>query len=220
MIQLNDVSFGYTESLLFEEVNLTIKQGELVLLRGKSGCGKTSFLHLLNRFQEPVRGEIRLQDRPYADYRYQELRRSVIYLHQVPVMRAGVSVRENLLLPFSFHLNRQHRVPGDQVIDRLFSEFHLGCDILDRDAASLSPGEQQRVAILRATLLDPDFLLLDEPIASLDRESAVVIQEWIARRVRDQAGIVVVSHHPLEALADCMTRCFDFRGGRLAENSG
>jgi len=220
MIELRDVSFGYGELFLFQGVNLTVRKGEIVLIRGRSGCGKTSFLHLLNRFRDPVGGEILLGGRPYGALRYSELRRRVIYLHQAPVMMPGLSVGENLRLPLSFRQNHGEAAPKDDTLAGLLADFHLTAQALSRDAESLSLGEQQRVAILRAFLIRPDFLLLDEPLANLDPESAQVIQHWIAGRSRENVGLVVVSHQPLEELPAGSARLLEISGGAVVEHRG
>ena len=219
-IELKDVAFGYGDRTLFQGVNLTVRAGEIVLVRGRSGCGKTSFLYLLNRFRPPLRGGICLEERPYEEYRYAELRRRVVYLHQTPVMMAGRSVRENLLLPFSFHRTRLESPPEDRALAGLLSELHLTGNVLDQDAVSLSVGEQQRVAILRAFLIRPDFLLLDEPLANLDPESAQVIKHWITGQSRENTGLVVVSHQPLPDLPDGAARVLEISGGSVVEHLG
>jgi putative ABC transport system ATP-binding protein len=220
VIELRDVSFGYGDRFLFQGVNLTVRKGEIVLIRGKSGCGKTSFLCLLNRFRDPMRGEILLDGRPYGEVRYPELRRKVIYLHQAPVMMPGLSVRENLRLPFSFRQNQNQAAPDAGTLAALLTDLHLTAQTLERDAESLSLGEQQRMAVLRASLVRPDFLLLDEPLANLDPESAQVIQHWIAGRSREDVGLVVVSHQPLSDLPAGAARALEIRGGAVVEHRG
>jgi len=217
MIELRGVSFGYADNLLFEGVNLAIRSGEILLLKGKSGCGKTSFLHLVKRFRSPREGEILLDARPYSDLRYEELRSRVIYLHQAPVMTGSLSVLENLRIPFSFAAHQQKPVPEVKDLEPMLAGFHLDPGILNRDAEELSVGEQQRVAVLRAWLLRPDFLLMDEPLANLDLESAGAIQEWIAQQSRERTGLVVASHQPMESLQQGDARFFEMTGGRLHE---
>lgn len=218
MIELKRVSFGYGDRSLFQGVNLVFSTGDIVLVQGKSGCGKTSFLYLLNRFRLPLTGGIFLDGRPYAQCRYEELRSRVVYLHQSPVMMSGLTVLDSLFMPFSFSQNQGGRVPGKEELEPMLTEFHLEPKILDRDAESLSVGEQQRVAILRACLLKPDFLLMDEPLANLDRDSAGAIQEWIAQQSRQETGLVVVSHQPLENLPQGAVRFLEFAEGRVNEH--
>jgi len=220
MIELRSVSFGYGDSLLFEGVTLTIGSGEILVLKGRSGCGKTSFLHVLNRFHTPSEGEILLDGRTYSCLRYEELRTRVIYLHQAPVMTEGLSVLDTLRIPFSFAVHREKPVPGVKDLEPMLAGFHLDSRILKQDAGELSVGEQQRVAILRAWLLRPDFLLMDEPLANLDGESAHAIQDWIAQQSREKIGLVVASHQPMASLQQGDVRFFEMKGGRLSEQRG
>ncbi len=217
MIEMREVACGFDDRLLFKDVNLALRRGEIVLLKGESGCGKTTFLRLLVRFLPLTAGQLLLDGRPYDTYRYEALRARVAYLHQTPVMEPGLSVRENLLVPFSFAIHRDRERPGEQVLRELCEAFRLPAGILDREASGLSVGERQRVAILRARLLEPEFLLLDEPTANLDPESVRAIGEWIEDRARARTGIVIASHQPVAGLAGRGVRVLEIAEGRVHE---
>ncbi len=187
MIELKNVSCRFPGRVLFESVNLSIRRGEIVLLRGRSGCGKTTFLRILSAFLDPASGLLELDGKPYRAYRYAELRSKVVYLHQTPVLEPGKSVRENLLAPFSLGVHKGKSPPDEEKILSFLSAFHLDGGLLSRDARDLSVGEQQRAAIVRACLLQPDYLLLDEPIANLDPESARERQHGAERFCRERS---------------------------------
>lgn len=219
MIELKDVSCRFTGRVLFEGVNLSIRRGEIALLRGKSGCGKTTFLRILSAFLDPATGLLELDGKPYRAYRYPELRSKIVYLHQTPVLEPGRSVHENLLAPFSLAVHKGKALPEEERILSLLAAFHLEPSLLVRDARELSVGEQQRTAILRACLLQPDFLLLDEPIANLDPESARAIRTWLAGAGLDRTGLVISSHQEMEDLPPGRIRHFEFSEGRIHERS-
>lgn len=217
MIELTDVALSYAERPLFEGVNLTFKHGEIALVRGRSGCGKTSLLRLLSRFLLPTRGCLTLDQRPYGEFRYQELRTRIVYIHQSPVMEETLPVLENVLLPFSYGIHKTRKRPEEEEIRRLCADFHLRPEVLSREAGSLSMGEKQRVALIRAHLLRPEFMLLDEPLANLDEESAAAIGAWIARQTLASTGLVVASHQPVEGIAGGKVRIFEMAEGGLCE---
>ncbi len=217
MIELRDVALSYAERPLFEGVNLTLKRGEISLIRGRSGCGKTSLLRLLSRFLLPTHGSLTLDERPYGEFRYEDLRTRVVYIHQSPVMEETLPVLENILLPFSYGVHKTRKRPEEEEIRRLCADFHLHPEVLSREAGSLSVGEKQRVALIRAHLLQPEFMLLDEPLANLDEESAAAIGAWIARQTLANTGLIVASHQPVEGLPNEKVRILEMVEGRLRE---
>jgi ABC-type multidrug transport system ATPase subunit len=217
MIELRDVALSYAERPLFEGVNLTLKHGEIALIRGRSGCGKTSLLRLLSRFLLPTRGNLTLDQRPYREFRYEELRSRVVYIHQSPVMEEALPVLENILLPFSYGVHKTRKRPKEGEIRRLCADFHLRPEVLSRDAGSLSVGEKQRVALIRAHLVRPEFMLLDEPLANLDEESAAAIGAWIARQTLANTGLIVASHQPVGGLPNEKVRVLEMAEGGLRE---
>jgi len=217
MIELRDVSFGYTETALCEGIDLKLQRGEIALIRGRSGCGKTSLLRLLSRFLLPSRGDLLLDARPYSEFHYEELRTRVIYIHQTPVMEDRIPVLMNLLLPFTFGIHKKKERPKEDELEGLCASFHLPPEVLHREAATLSVGERQRVAIIRAHLLQPEFMLLDEPLANLDDESAGAIREWIAHQSHANLGLVMASHQPVAGLPRESVRILEMGGRRLRE---
>ncbi|MEW6440966.1 MAG: ABC transporter ATP-binding protein [bacterium] len=220
MIELRDVSFGYPDRLLFGGVNLSISRGEIILLKGRSGSGKTTLLRLLSLFLLPTGGVLTLDGRPYGSLRYSELRSRIVYLHQAPVIEQGKSLLENLLMPFSLAVHKGKKAPEEERIRSLLSEFRLNAELLRREAQGLSAGELQRAAIIRATLLRPEFLLLDEPVANLDPESAQAIRDWISRSSLENTGLVIVSHQPLEGISNGRDRHLELAEGKIHERRG
>ena len=217
MIELRNVAFGYTGKPLFEGINLELRKGEIALIRGRSGCGKTSLLRLLIRFLLPTRGCLYLEQRPYREFRYEELRTRVVYIHQSPVMEDNLSVIENLVLPFSYGIHKDKDEPETEEIQRLCAAFHLGPEVLGREAGSLSGGEKQRIALIRAHLFRPEFILLDEPLANLDKESTAAISAWIAQQTISSTSLVIASHQPVHGLPNEKVRILEMEGGRLHE---
>jgi putative ABC transport system ATP-binding protein len=126
------------------------------------------------------------------------LRRSILYVQQTPTAIEG-TVRENLLLPFSYKSNRELKKPDDGRLTELLSDFRLDSVTLENSAQDLSVGELQRVCFVRGLLLDPKVVLLDEPTSALDEESAKIVESRAEQLCAEMGRtIIMVSHRKFE----------------------
>jgi len=177
---------------ILDDVSFTVERGRALTLVGPSGSGKSSLLRCLNRLVEPTSGTVRFDGRNIRSFDPRALRRRVALVMQTPVLFEG-TVRENLRV-------RPADVAGDFSENRLcamLAEVGLEPDLLDRDAATLSGGEKQRVTMARALLRDPQALLLDEPTSALDPPNALLVVETVSRlRTTRGLSIVAVTHQP------------------------
>jgi putative ABC transport system ATP-binding protein len=187
---------------ILKDVSVAVERGGALVLMGPSGSGKSTLLRCLNRLVEPTAGTVRFDGRDIRAFDPRELRRRAALVMQAPVLFEG-TVRDNLRL-------RPADTPGDFSDARLgegLAEVGLDPDILDRDAATLSGGEKQRVTIARALLRDPQVLLLDEPTSALDPPNVTRVVETIARlRVARGLSIITVTHQPelVHRLGGCL----------------
>ena len=116
------------------------------------------------------------------------------FVQQTPVMVTG-SVRENLHYPFGFKAQRGQQSPGDEVLRTWLDDLLLDDVALDDDAVVLSVGQQQRLALIRTLLVEPEILLCDEPTSALDTDSKEVVDAWLERaNVERGLGIILVTH--------------------------
>jgi putative ABC transport system ATP-binding protein len=175
---------------VLKAVSVGVERGGALVLVGPSGSGKSTLLRCLNRLVEPTGGRVRFDGHDVRSLDPRELRRRAALVMQTPVLFEG-SVRDNLRV-------RPAGTPGDFSDASLASaavEVGLDAGLLDRDAATLSGGEKQRVTIARALLRDPQALLLDEPTSALDPPNAALVVETISRlRERRRLTIVAVTH--------------------------
>jgi len=183
---------GHPAVEILHDISFSVERGRALTLVGPSGSGKSSVLRCLNRLVEPTSGTVRFDGRDIRSFEPTELRCRVALVMQTPVLFEG-TVRDNLCL-------RPVGVRGDFSEGRLgatLEEVGLDSQLLDRDAATLSGGEKQRVTIARALLRDPQALLLDEPTSALDPPNALLVVETISRlRVARALSIVAVTHQP------------------------
>jgi len=192
-------------------VDLVLSPGDLVWISGPSGGGKSTLLRLMNRLLPPSGGGIFFAGRPAEDWPVTRLRRRVALLPQSPVMTAG-SVRDNLLLPFGLKAARDEPRPGDMRLAALLDELGLEGIRLDQPAGQLSVGQAQRLALGRLLLMEPQVLLLDEPVAPLDPDSARLVEGAAVDFAAKGGAVVLVSHQPPQGAP---VRALRLVGGRL-----
>ena len=172
MLQLNKVGVVRknrkgNETVILNEISWVARQGETTGIIGPSGSGKSALLRLINRLDDPSSGTITFKGDDLATIDPLLLRRKVALVLQKPFMFEG-TVLANLQRPLLYRNTPPPPADSDEV-RRVLSLTRLSPDLLERDARSLSGGEQQRVNLARALIGHPDVLLLDEPTSALDR---------------------------------------------------
>ncbi|HEX9818395.1 MAG TPA: phosphonate ABC transporter ATP-binding protein [Methylomirabilota bacterium] len=205
-------------------VDLTVGAGEFVVILGRSGSGKTTFLRAINRLVEPTAGSVRVAGRAVTGAGPAELRaarRQIGMVFQQFNLVRRASVLDNVLA------GRLGYVPTlPSLLGRFPARDHdlaLAClaqvglaHLAGRRADTLSGGEQQRVAIARALAQAPSVILADEPTASLDPALTADIM-GILKAINAERGLtLVVSQHQLETALAYATRIVGFRAGRVA----
>lgn len=177
------------------EVSGAVKEGGILNLCGPSGSGKTTLLRILARLKAPCGGRVMLAGRLWTEFPPVNWRRRVFYLAQKPAVFDG-TVRDNLAKPFELKAVKKDLDFNEENARRLMERLYLPEKLMDRDARTLSGGEASRMALVRAILLEPSMILLDEPLAALDRQAAAaalgVLAEWVT--AVPGRGAVLVSH--------------------------
>lgn len=202
---------GRAERRILNGVDLEVEAGEVVAVLGRSGSGKSTLLHLLGGLDRPDGGQIRLAGREITEQSPRALARTrlrhVGFVFQSFHLIEELSGEENVLLPA--------RLPGagragERRGRRLIGELGL-TEIAGRRPHELSGGEQQRLAIARALVNDPEVVLADEPTGNLDQENGATVLALL-RNLRRRA-VVIVTHEPEAAqIAD---RVLHLQNGRL-----
>ncbi|MBL8837318.1 MAG: ABC transporter ATP-binding protein [Alphaproteobacteria bacterium] len=211
-LSLVDLEARYGEQRVVQALNLDVGRGELVSLLGPSGCGKTTTLRMIAGFVTPSGGTIRIAGR--AIDLLPAHRRNIGYVFQNYALFPHLSVADNvgfgLKMRFVAPAERQRRVAAALDLVGL-------ADLGGRFPAQLSGGQQQRVALARALVIEPDVLLLDEPLSNLDAALRAEMRSEIrALQRRLEITTVFVTHDQSEALA-MSDRIAVMRAGRIEE---
>jgi putative ABC transport system ATP-binding protein len=176
---------------------------------GPSGAGKSTLLRLLNRFEDPSAGEVRLHDRPLPSYDVQELRRRVGLVAQTPVLLTA-QVLDDLRLG-------RPDLPDDEAAE-LLRRVGLPAGFVRRETAGLSGGEAQRVCLARALAVRPEALLLDEPTSALDADSAALVEQVVEDLISGGITVVLVTHAPPQARR-LAQEIITLEGGRIVQEA-
>lgn len=194
MLLTSFLQYRYSNSRLLEFPAIHCDAGQVLLITGASGTGKTTLLHLLAGLLVPVAGEIRICDTvinrlsPAQLDRFRGRHTGIIY--QQSHFIGALTVRDNLLLA-PFLAGKRREAAGLGPLSRALGIHHL----LGQYPAQLSQGEQQRVSIARALLHAPPLILADEPTASLDDHNCRAVAQLLEQQAfRRGAALVIVTH--------------------------
>jgi osmoprotectant transport system ATP-binding protein len=200
MIEIAALTKRYGERAAVEDLSLVVEQGELVVLLGGSGSGKTTTLKMVNRLIEPSSGSVRIAGRDTRETSGPELRRGIGYCFQQIGLFPHLSVAENIALTPSLLGWDAARIRAR--VDELLELVELPADAYrDRAPDALSGGQQQRVGLARALAAEPAVMLLDEPFGALDPLTRDRLQQSF-RRIRAELGLTAlfVTHDMVEAM--------------------
>jgi lipopolysaccharide export system ATP-binding protein len=195
-------------------VSLYVGAGEVVGLLGPNGAGKTTIFDMMVGLCQPDAGEILLKREPITDLpMFKRARRGIGYLPQESSVFRRLTVEDNLLAILEMlELPREERVAR---LDSLLNELDLTA-LRKSKAYALSGGERRRLEITRALVIDPQFLLLDEPFAGIDPIAVGEIQQIIVRLKEKHIGILITDHNVQETLS-ITDRAYIINEGRILE---
>ena len=196
VVELRNIGYTIGGNKILDDLNLQIAPGEILILLGESGCGKTTTLKLINRLIEPTEGEVFVEGKPNSSWDPIELRRHIGYVLQEAGLFPHFTVAENvsLVLRLNGWDENKKRERTDEMLDL------VGLDparFADRFPHELSGGQRQRVGVASALAADPSIVLLDEPFGALDATTRTNLQKEFARLVRDLGKTAVFVTHDL-----------------------
>lgn len=194
VIELVGVQKDFGSTQILSGVNLSVKEGEFVSIRGKSGVGKSTLLKIIGCLEKPDRGTVELFGQGLAkldDGQMSELRlRNIGLVFQFFNLLPSLTVQENIELPLA--LASVKKVERKQRISELVDYFGLS-HLIDRFPDNLSGGEKQRIAVIRALVNKPKLIIADEPTSSIDDENTQLLMDLLVKINKDQNVTIVMS---------------------------
>lgn len=195
-------------------VNLEVHSGQVIGLLGPNGAGKTTSFYMVVGLAKPDSGKVFLDEKDITDLpMYRRARSGISYLPQEASVFRKLTVAENLLAiieTLTLTRGEQH-----QRLEELLDDLNIS-HIRDSKGYALSGGERRRVEIARSLVLDPAFLLLDEPFAGIDPIAVIDIQNIISQLKERGIGILISDHNVRETLGVC-DRAYILNQGKLLE---
>ena len=194
-VQINK---SYGRKNIVSGVNLEVNRGEVVGLLGPNGAGKTTTFYMITGMIKPSSGNIYLDGEEITNYpMYKRARSGIGYLAQEPSVFSKLSVEQNLQLVLEMtNLNKDNQ---RKKLEKLLSDFSIE-HLRKSKAYTLSGGERRRTEIARALVMDPNFILLDEPFAGVDPIAVEDIQKIVKQLRESNIGVLITDHNVRETL--------------------
>lgn len=203
-IQTHDLQKSFTikdgEVKVLKGIDLTIREGEFVIIFGPSGCGKSTLLHTLLGLERPTAGEVHVDGKNYYELdederaMYRRYHYGIIY--QQPLWISSLSVKENV--SFILHLTNYDEKTMQSKVHEILSTVGME-EWSDYRPSELSSGQQQKISLARALTLDPMLLVADEPTGNLDTVSGEELIETF-RKISQEGRTIIMVTHDLEYL--------------------
>ena len=197
VVNLRNVTKEFGDITAVSDADLEIERGELITLLGPSGCGKTTTLRMIAGFERPTEGVVELNGNNVSNVPPYD--RDIGMVFQYFALFPHMTVADNIA--FGLKMNGVDQSEIDHRIEEVLEMISLP-DVGDRYPENLSGGQQQRIALARSLVVEPDVLLLDEPLSSLDKKLREEMRMEIMRLHRElDVTMVYVTHNQTEALA-------------------
>ncbi|AOS65523.1 ABC transporter ATP-binding protein [Actinoalloteichus hymeniacidonis] len=217
-VQLQNITLAYGSAVAVDNLDITVEDGESVVLLGKSGCGKTSTMRCVAGLETPVKGRITIGDQVVFDaergVQVPPNKRNVGMVFQSYAVWPHRTIFQNVAFPL-----KQQKLPKSEIKQRVYETLDIVglSEFADRGASLLSGGQMQRVALARSLVMRPSVLLLDEPLSNLDARLRDRLRLEL-REIQQRLNLtcVYVTHDQSEALA-LADRIALMQGGRIVQ---
>ena len=214
ILELKQISKKFNDELVFDNINLQLKKGEVVSIIGKSGQGKSTLLKCLNLLEEIDSGEILLNGENIKNLNIIELRQSIGLVFQDYNLFEHLNVMDNLTIGL-IKIKKYSEEKSKKLTIEMLKKIGLE-NKKDSYPDELSGGQKQRVSIARTLLMKPKIILLDEPTSALDEELKNEVLKLIMELVKEDMTLIIVSHEQ-EFISKISDRIFKLEKHNLLE---
>jgi iron(III) transport system ATP-binding protein len=211
-VRLEHITKTFGDTVALSDINLSIAAGELFFLLGPSGCGKSTLLRLIAGLHEPTSGRIFFNDQDVT--RLSTERRNAVMVFQSYALWPHMTVRENIR--FGLQVRKLSSDEQDRRISQVLDLVRMA-NLADRKPNQLSGGQQQRVALVRALAVEPNCLLLDEPLSNLDAKLRQEMRSEIRRICKSQGVTTIYVTHDQKEAMSVADRIAVMTVGRIAQ---
>ncbi len=212
-LKVNNLSVFYKRKKILNDINLLLKEGEVIGLLGPNGAGKTTFFQSIVGLHKVEHGSIKLNNSNITNLPiFKRAKLGLNYLPQETSIFRGLSVEQNIssIIQINSKLNKRD---DNDFLNELLNDFSLD-HVRNASALTLSGGEKRRVEIARALAAKPKFLLLDEPLAGIDPIALIDIKNIIYKLKEKNIGILITDHNVRETL-ETVDRSYILNDGKI-----
>ncbi|MFA6866513.1 MAG: ABC transporter ATP-binding protein [Clostridia bacterium] len=214
-IRAINLTHMYGEQEVFRDLNFEIMAKDFISIMGESGNGKSTLLSLLSGSLKPTKGDVFYDNNNICLYNDKQLsvfrKNEIGYVYQFYNLIPTLNVRDNIMLPL--YLKKVEKKQYIKSFDELVEILDIK-KLLDKYPDKLSGGEQQRVAIARSVIYEPDVLMLDEPTGNLDSKNTIIIMDLI-KEINCKKNITVIQVTHSHKVAEYGNKIFQLEDGKL-----
>lgn len=203
MIEIKNLTKSFDDNLVWEHVTFDIEEGETLAIIGRSGCGKSVLVKHLNALIYPDEGEVIIDGKNVFDLEYVELRKMrqrFGVLFQGSALFDSINTYENVAFPLRYFTDMEEEEIREEAMRAL--EMVNLADAAEKGISELSGGMRRRIALARATILRPDFLIYDEPTSGLDPQTSEEINDLIISMANDLNITSIVVTHDIHSVLE------------------
>ena len=212
-ITIKDLTFSYNSHKILDDLNIVVRDAEILSLVGPNGSGKTTLIKCIDRILKP-RGSILLDGKEIEEMSRQEVARTIGYVPQSSSAPLATTVFDTVLMGRRPHIRWQVSDSDLDKVAQVLELLHLE-DLGLRDFSQLSGGQKQKVLIARALAQEPAVLLLDEPTSNLDMKHQLEVMETISRLVKEKKISAVMAIHDLNLASRFSDKLVMLKNGRV-----
>ena len=218
MLEVKNLSFGYGRHTVLKGVNLRLNAGEIGVVLGRNGCGKTTLFHNILGLFKPCAGQILFENENLLSLSAKQRARKIAYVPQV-IQFGGLTVFDSILAGRISYFGYVSGKEDYEIVEKIIADMDL-TSIADRKADELSGGEKQKVAIARALAQSPKMLIFDEPTSNLDLVNEMLVIDEAKRLAKDKGIAILCAIHDLNQAISLGDRFFFMKDGVVKTEGG